>query len=225
MIRFPSPVPFLLLALPIAAPGCGGEGGPGEGPQGPWPEGTVLLVAGRPVDRSGIDPLAEAMAELEPAASLDHRRRLALLHLTVPLELARAEADEVERRRARAAAEAFRDRARGAEDRTLGPHPDPGLERLEGDFLALGIPRWFAARGLEPGAWSEVLELPGAFVVLQVVSRSEARRGAERRFTVLEARFPYHGDPERLALETVRTRVVPIDPDWEAAVPGLLRHR
>src|SRR5690606_11276589 len=145
-----------------------------------WPEGTVLLVAGRPVTAEAVDPLAEALLDLEPAASLAHRRRLALLHLTVPLECARGLADEQSRQRAAEEARAFAASVEGAPRSTVGPVHLPGLEPRQGDFIELGIPLWHVARDLEVGAWSGVRELPGAFVVVKLVDRVEARRGAER---------------------------------------------
>ncbi len=215
---------LLALALGSSLPGCGVGAGTPE-PRPVWPPGTVLSVAGRPVSATALDPLAEALSELEPAATLAHRRRLALLNRTVPLECARALAGETRRRAARDGAEEFLRAAR---------HPDPlqrvqdgdlRLEHLEQDFLGLGIPLWFGIRGLEPGSWSEPFEVPGEFVVAKLVRRHDALRGVERRFVLLVARFPYLDEPARIDHEAARARVEAVDPEWEPVVPGLLRHR
>lgn len=213
----------LLLGLALGGSACG-EREP-ELPAQKWPTGTVLLIAGRPVTAEAVDPLAEALLELEPAASLTHRRRLALLHLTVPLECARGLADEQRRLRAEEEARAFAESVADTARATLGPVHLPGLEPRQGDFRELGIPLWHVARELEIGGWSGVHELPGAFVVVKLVGSVDARRGVERRLELLEARFPYLDGPERLDYEVARAQVLPIDPTWEPAVPGLLQYR
>lgn len=213
---------ILTLCLPLA--GCGADPGP-PAARSPWPAGTVLTVAGRPVDAAQLDPLAAALADLEPAAALTHRRRLALLNRTVPLECGRALAGEARRRFALAEAESFARAARDEDPLKRIQDGDLRLERIEQDFLGLGVPLWFGVRELEPGSWSEPVEVPGAFVVAKLVARHDALRGVERRFVLLAARFPYLDDPARIDHEAARARVEAVDPEWEPVVPGLLRHR
>jgi hypothetical protein len=217
------PAPWTL-ALALLAAACA-EPADTAGPREPWPPDTVLLVAGRPVGSADVDPLAAALLEIEPASSLAHRRRLAVLRLALPLECGRALAQEGRRQQALAEAQAFAASLNDLAGAAEGPQHLADLEERAGDFRLLGIPLWHVAQGLEVGAWSEVREVPGAFVLVKLLARSEAARGDEREFVLLEARFPYADDLARIEALAAQARVLPVDPAWDSAVPGLLRYR
>jgi hypothetical protein len=199
-------------ALCLLAAACGPAEPPRAAGAAPaWPAGTVLAVAGEPVRAQEVEPLAEDIGLLYPEYSPTHRRRLALTNGI----LARA-AGRTSHAEAWAAA---RERARQARAQPDALEP----RAVQGDWRALGLELWSAARRLEPGTWSEPLELTGRWVLV----RLEGRALDARRVELLElelCEFPYL-DPPTVEQAIAASRLEIVDPTWNATVPEDWKHR
>jgi hypothetical protein len=100
---------------------------------------------------------------------------------------------------------------------------EPRAELVEGHWKQLGIETWIRARGLEPGAWSEVFEEPGAFTFLRLISRDGNERAGAELFRVELARFPYLAARSELDQRVFDARLEIVDPEWGALVPARWR--
>lgn len=198
------------LALLVALGACGGA------PDAPsWPAGTVLVVAGEPVLAEEVDEDLEAVGLIDPAWVTEHRRRLLLQNVVLPLAYGRS-LDPARRADARAAAEAWR----------AAPGGEAGVEsELRGNWDGLGFEVWLEARRLEAGQISEVVELPGRFVVLEVLARQPEADPRFERFHLRLRSFPYVDSVQRLTQDFLDERLEIVDPAWREIVPGYLKHR
>lgn len=199
----------------LAVPGCGDrEAAP---PPSAWPKGTVLVLDGAPITVPEVDAYVEGLRAIMPAYTLTHRRRQALINLVLPLVWGRVHHPE-ERERAHAEAEAWRAAYLGGE-----LVEGPGEERV-GNWDILGVDVWSVLRELEANEWSEVVELPGRFVVVQLLERSEDLRGGRETFRGYVLEFPYVEHPGNLSHDCLQGKLEIVDPSWREIVPGLWKY-
>jgi len=199
----------------LATAGCGDR----EAAPTPfaWPAGTVLVLDGAPITAPEVDAYVEGLRAIMPAYTLTHRRRQALINLVLPLVWGRVHHPE-EREEASARAEAWR-AAYLAGELVEGP----GEERA-GNWDILGVDVWSALRELEPNEWSEVVELPGRFVVVQLLERTGDPRGGRETFRGHVVEFPYVKHPGNLTHDCLEGRLEIVDPAWREIVPGLWKY-
>lgn len=190
-----------------------------------WPPGTVLVCAGDPILAEEVDPIAEALRPLGPKFTLPHLRRLALTNVRLPLAAGRAQAGADVREQARVDAEAFRRSVSGDGPLPLEDALTDGSVLMEGGQGTLGVPLWVIVQGLDVGAWSNVSELPGQFMVILLEARDGNAQPQRERFTVRVASFPYVQEPNSLAASALNSTLVVVDPDWEPLVPGYWRYQ
>jgi len=225
------PVPSALaasLVLATLGSGCSPDAAqqPPEAARA-WPEGTVLAVEDLPISAAEVDQASVWIERIERKATADHLRRLALTNIVLPAKVARLLAPEA-REQALAEARAALEQLRSG--RWVGPPGPEGQlgQRVEGDFRLLGIPVWGTATDLEPGAWSEPIELPGSFVLVRRLELLPADVPLAIELAVDQLTFPYL-PPESAAGEVEaaydRLRLVIVDPAWRPLVPELLQYR
>ncbi|MCB9915672.1 MAG: hypothetical protein H6828_11065 [Planctomycetes bacterium] len=183
-----------------------------------WPAGTVLAVDGEPVRAEQVERHLEAMGRLDPAYAADYRRRWVLTEVVLPLAYGRARAEASAREAARRAAEAYV--AEGGQDAVAGP-PEPPLA---GTWKTLGLDLWLEVQGLEPGQSTGVVELPGRFVVAELLARDGDAYGGRERFELRLHAFPYVAEPAALATALLEADLVIVDPAWEELVPGFWKY-
>ncbi len=207
---------FLLLL------GCSGAGDPTGTLEVPrWPEGTVLVCAGDPIQVDEVDMIAEALRPLGPKFTQPHLRRLALTNIRLPLAAGRALGGKERREQALRDAEGSL-RSIEAVDHAA----DEALGILtEGAQDALGLPLWVLLQGMEANVWVGPSELPGQFVLVKLVGRDGNERPQREQFTVRVLSFPYVDDPPSLAKEALKSTLEVVDETWEPLVPGFWRHQ
>ncbi len=207
---------FLLLL------GCSGAGDPTGTLEVPrWPEGTVLVCAGDPIQVDEVDMIAEALRPLGPKFTQPHLRRLALTNIRLPLAAGRALGGKERRGQALRDAE---DSFRSLEEVNHPAGEDPGI-LIEGAQDALGLPLWVLIQGLGTNAWAGPSELPGQFVLLKLLERDGNERPQREQFTVRVLSFPYVDDPPSLAGEALKSTLEVVDETWEPLVPGFWRYQ
>ena len=182
-----------------------------------WPEGTVEAVDGEPILASEVDAHVEAMLDLENAFGLTQRRRMVLVNVSLPLAHARRHGGE-RRAEARRAAEEWLARLEA------GQEVESDWQRLVGNWDQVGLTVWLAARGLEPGAHSGVVELPGRFAVVRLEARDGARNPALERVQVLLEAFPYTDRLDTVLQDYLGGELEIVDPAWDEVVPGGLKY-
>lgn len=218
----------LLLFAALAAAGCAREESDGSGAGQPsWPAGTVLAVEDLPISAAEVDAASAWIERIEPKASPDHLRRLALTNIVLRNKVAQLLAPEARERALEEAREALTHLREGTWSDPPGPDGLLG-ERRAGTFQMLGIPAWGAAIDLPDGQWSEPLEVPGQFLLMRRLSLSPApvTLAIEVELDVLA--FPYL-DPERAEGEVEaaidRFHLTLVDPAWRPLVPELIQYR
>lgn len=205
-----SDIPFAPLLIGVLA-SCGSQAAPTH------PAGTVMLLDGAPVLAAEVDAVAAELEELQPTFSLPQRRRQALLSVVLPALHARAGNDEA-RAAALEQARSFRDEAVAAtDDASLPPV-------VETHWQLLGIDVWLAVHELEPGTWSEPLEVPGAFVVARMVDRDRTPKTAAETLRMRLEFFPWVPVRANLAQDIRSAELEIVDPAWEDVVPASWRH-
>jgi hypothetical protein len=163
-----------------------------------------------------LTTLCADITALYPEYARVHVQRLALTNEFLP-RLAVHASDPAGWGRARAACEA-------AEVESLALVSNG----FEGGFHTLGLALWSAARHLEPGRWSEPLELTGRWVRLRLDGRDENLdpRAEVLRISLVE--FPILV-PEQAheAIEAAidRAHLTLVDPAYSEAVPETWKHR
>ncbi|HJO25675.1 MAG: hypothetical protein CMK00_09035 [Planctomycetes bacterium] len=220
-MTLPALCPGLTCALLLSA-SCT----PAEPPPS-WPEGTVLALDGVPIDGAWVGECADLLANVEPAASPNQRKRLALTNLIFPLMASRKLNPERRTANAELAAEYLVELSSGAENFD-GPVVGPRLRTVTGGLTELGLVAWGRSWNMELGEWSPVCESIGTFEVFQLVDRQDGALPGQVRFTVNLVEFPWL-DPQapRIEVETVldASRLTIVDPAWNQIVPGFWRHR
>ena len=205
-----------LAALVLVSAGCAPEGDPVPAGAPPAPPGAVLLVEDLPIRAEEVEPLVRDIRQLYPEYTLLHARRLALTNEILPRAAVHA--------RHREAREAALVACRDAEARLDEESPWSS----EGNWAALGIGLWSAARALHPQRWSEPIELIGRWVRLRLDERREGTDPQQEvlRISVLE--FPYvdyRAAPEAVELALDTSSLTLVDPAWGEAVPETWKHR
>lgn len=182
-----------------------------------WPQGTVVAVDGEPILASEVDAHVEAMLDLENAFGLTQRRRMVLVNVSLPLAHARRHGGE-RRAEARRAAEEWLARLEAGEE------VESNWQRLVGNWDQVGLTVWLAARELEPGAHSGVVELPGRFVVVRLEARDGAKNPALENVQVLLEDFPYTDRLATALQDYLEGELEIVDPAWNEIVPGALKY-
>jgi hypothetical protein len=206
-------------ALSVAAWGCAPEGEALDGAPAspPAAAAAVLEVDGLPLTLAELEPLERDILALYPEYSRKHARRLALTNEFLPRLAAHAANPELWRR-ARAACEGLA---------TAGLGTAEALH-VEGDFRALGLGLWSAARRLPPEQWSAPVELTGRWARIRVTRREVAADPLGERLALALIEFPYV-DPENAAaaLEAAidRAHLRVLDPTLEDVLPEAWKHR
>ena len=93
-----------------------------------------------------------------------------------------------------------------------------------GNWNQVGLTVWLVARGLEPGAHSGVVELPGRFAVIRLEARDGARNPALERVQVLLEAFPYTDRLDTVLQDYLGGELEIVDPAWDEIVPGALKY-
>jgi hypothetical protein len=195
-----------------------GDGAPEPQNTESWPEGAVLICDGEPIRAEEVDPIALSLQPLGPRFTQPHLRRLALTNVCFPLAAGRAMTDLDRMQEARSRAEAFRlatEQASPAEAR---------MDVIEGAQDSLGVPLWVLIQGQELGAWSEVEELPGRFVVTRLLEKNDDPQPQRALYKVEIASFAYVDEPSSLSSAALNASYVVVDPSWEVLIPGSWRY-
>jgi hypothetical protein len=189
-----------------------------------WPAGTVLALDGAPITQDEVDAIAAVVARIEPMWSTPHLRRIALTRVVLPRAAARNLAG-TGRDAALAAARAWRSArdAHGPEAAT----PD-GARATVGGPLDLGLETWDWAIDAPDGAWSEPIEVAGAWQVARVVRRTHADRPGAVTLEAEVASFPWIAAanvPLEIEQALDRSELVFVEPAWRDLVPTLWQRR
>lgn len=208
-------------ALVGVASGCAPEPAPAPA----WPPGTAMVLSGTPITVEEIDAAADVFARIEPLASLEHVRRLALNNVVFP-RVGGAAIDAQARERARERATQCR--------AALVAGTEPALEAADtrsvrkGGFLDVGLEAWGLGVDAENGAWFGPFETIGAFEVARVLSRSNPSHSNRVELEIDLVTFPYL-DPfdrhARIEAELDRSKLQIVDPAWRVIVPTAWQHR
>jgi hypothetical protein len=211
-------LPRLALALPALLIGCWTTSCAPSAPEPVLPEGTVMTLDGIAITAAEVDAIADTVAQIDPAYTTPHCRRVALTTVLFPKTFGQELAPE-ERARAQEEAEAW-DAAR-REGSLTGPLEPPVL----GTWEDLGIDLWDSLRELEVGAWSGVIELSGRFAVVQLLDRDHDVRPGQELFEVQLKSFPYVMPPSSLSELCLEAKLEILDPEWEPIVPGFWKYK
>lgn len=215
-----SPAYVALVALAIAA--CDTHADPAP----TWPAGTALVLDGVPIRADEIDRVADVFALMAPENSVAETRRLALTNVVFPLYAARG----IDAARRTTALEAAREHARAARAGELptGAQLGPVETERTGGARAVGLEAWKFAVGAEVGAWSELLETPGAFELVHLKERGKQNTPAALEVRVGVFVYPYlDAANPRAAIDAAldRAKLVIVDPAWREFVPTAWLYR
>lgn len=199
--------------------------GPTPAPAPAWPAGTAMVLSGTPISVDEIDTAADVFARIEPLASLEHVRRLALNNVVFP-RAGGAAIDSVARERAR-------ERARTCHA-ALVAGGEPALEAGEsrnvskGGFLDVGLEAWGLGVDAPSGVWFGPYETIGAFELGRVLSRANESHSNRVELEIELVTFPYL-DPydrhARIEAQLDRSKLEIVDPAWRDIVPIAWQHR
>ena len=187
-----------------------------------WPAGTVVAIDHVPISADEIAGAVAAVILVEPQWSEVHLKRLAFNEIALPRAIVRTRVADSERDKARRSIdEEFARIAGGAQ---FGPPTNNGAigHEVSGSWKQIGLLAWGTAMNLENGAWSEVIEVPGAFLRLRTLSRKDGPEPAATEFILDTIEAPY---AEKSNSKTNRTdelekhRLTIVDPAWDAIVP------
>ncbi|MBI1381558.1 MAG: hypothetical protein GC161_10790 [Planctomycetaceae bacterium] len=215
-------------ALVVAALGCGcgpSDSAPPVG--GTYPEGTAVVVDGRPVAAAAIDALAQALEPLQPELTWNGQRRFALARLVL-------EREAVGSLLAEGRAEARRLAEAELELRRMGASPSVPSALVRGGTAVLGIASWCALAGASPDVWIGPVEEIGTTRLLRRLTDAEATLTylrspppAPHEIAAEVLDFPWTDDLSRelvdRAVESARLEIP--SPEWRDIVPIDLRHR
>lgn len=227
-----SPAPrlrFRALAAAALAVACAcdevPDGAPSAAPT--WPTGTVLVLNGDPILEGEVDAQASIVARVESHHALPHLRRIALTNMLLPLVGARQVAGPERRAAALERARAWRD-ALEAGSAPPAPVAPPVEEELQGGYGSLGLQVWDWALDAPIGAWSQPIEMPGAWRVAKVLERKPGLRPVDVVLTAQVLTFSWvDGDTFRADVEAHldRSKLEFVDATWRDVVPTLWQRR
>lgn len=215
-----APVRVCFVALAFAA--CDTRATPAP----TWPAGTALVFDGEPLSADEIDRVADIFALVQPQDSVGETRRLALTNVIFPLHAARG----IDPARRAAALELARTHAaavRAGEVSGSGLLGPVETERV-GGARAVGLEAWKFALDAQPGAWSELIETPGAFELVQLRERGKQNTPAALEVRVGVYVYPYvEASEPRAAIDAAldRAKLVIVDPAWKEFVPTAWQYR
>lgn len=225
------PTPLLLGAVALAGLlGCGRDDAAGGAPPAAatppttWPAGTVLALGTEPVLAEEVDRHLDLIHLVEPHLVRSDHRRKALTNIVLPTVAARLLAPE-ERQAAFEHAQAL-----AAEARETGRAPAgaPEPTYLTGTWKDVGMTLWDEARRTEPGAFTALIETPGAWTfahVLAVGVEPGEPFGPTTQITVQRYDVPFlEREGTRALLQSTidQLGLQVVDPEWAAVVPGAL---
>lgn len=209
---------------------------PGEAPTSPaWevPEGAVLQIG--PGDYlaepawilvQDVDRWLPTIALVEPTETTRSHRRKALTNLVIPQRVIAALLPE-ER-------EACLERVtRTMASVTAGevPAPDgPQVERIEGNFVEVGLDRFGVASQTPPGEWSEIYEGIAGFSSVRLIEGPAPGEWTVNTRITIEHVSDYFIRPEddpRTLIEDARRDlgIQAVDPEWEWILPMYFQYR
>ncbi|MBK7877689.1 MAG: hypothetical protein IPJ77_18545 [Planctomycetes bacterium] len=214
-----------LATLCVLSWSAGCDRAPTPAPAPEHPPGTVLLLNDVPIRADEVDEYAEAYARLEPGFVETHCRRLALTNVVLPLVAARG-IDPAARDAARTQAEAYK----AALDSGASPNAPlagPIAEPREGTWKRVGLEAWNATIDRQDGAWSDVIETPGAFQLVRLLKRGPQTVAQEVYLELSVVEFPYLQGETRAAIDAAldASHLVFVDPAWRDCIPTLWQHR
>lgn len=191
-----------------------------------WPAGTALVFDGTPISADEIDRVADVFALMAPQNSVAETRRLALTNVLFPLHAARG----IDAARRTATLEFAREHARSVRAGAVstGALLGPVETERAGGARAVGLEAWNFALGAEVGAWSELLETPGAFELVQLKERGKQNTPAALEVRVGVFVYPYLDETNpRAAIDAAldRAKLVIVDPAWREFVPTAWQYR
>lgn len=209
------------IALAAVASGCAKEPAPKS-----WPAGTVLALDDAPISIEDVDSVADIIARIEPEDGLAQVRRVALTNVVLP-RLAGQKLGGEAREKARALATEYA-RSLSAGQSPPAPLDGPALQRIEGDFSAVGLEAWRFAIDASIGRWSDVIETVGGFELVRVDERKTASTPRETHFVIGLYFFAYV-DPKnpRGAVEAAldRAKLTYVEESWRDVVPTSWQYR
>ena len=191
-----------------------------------WPAGTVLVFDGQPISAEEVDRVADVFALVQPENSVAETRRLALTNVVFPLHAAR-EVDPAQRAAALELARAHAAAVRAGDVANTGLLGPVETERV-GGARAVGLDAWKFALDAQPGAWSELIETPGAFELVQLRERGKQNTPAALEVRVGVYVYPYlDASNPRAAIDAAldRAKLVIVDPAWKDLVPTAWQYR
>lgn len=202
----------LLLCATGLVGACGSED------QAP-PAGTVLMVSGTPILQQDVDDHIEALLIFEPSFTVTHRRRLYLTNVALGQAYGIAQAGE---RRAEA--------LQAAQDWLASPDSQPApMDQFAGNsnghWLDQGLDVWLAARKLEVGQSSGIVELIGRYAVIRMLSRDNNPNPKLERLNLSVETFPYDDSPETLVNRCQDGTLRIVDPAWKEIIPAQYRYK
>ena len=192
-----------------------------------WPPGTVLAVDELPIGAEEVDAVSVYTERIEPHSSAPQLRRLALTNVVLPRALSRLMAPEARERARRDADEML---AKLKRDPPMPSTKEDGAygEIVTAGFTQLGIVPWGVAMDLGDGAWSDVIEEVGRFVILKRIAKIDGPLPMATQVKVDALAFPW------LPLETLRVdveaehdkhKLTIVDPAWSDIVPEWIQYR
>ena len=192
-----------------------------------WPAGTVLAVNDLPIRTADVDAIANAIAVLYPQYVFAQCRRLALTNVVLPMWAVRSR-DAEERLLALERCRAARIAATHAE--AIATEDD---EAVAGGLQALGLDLWVAAGELEPGVWSEPVELIGRWALIRIESVTPGEHGQGDWFELTLRSFPYldFSYPDAAVASTSiehavdRSELEIVSPEWRELIPEEFKFR
>ena len=192
-----------------------------------WPAGTVLAVDDTLITSEEIDAVSVYTERIEPQSSAPQLRRLALTNIVLPRVLSRLMAPQEREKALEEAQSTLTSIKNGTLVLPLKPDGAYG-EMLTVGWPQLGILPWGIAMDLDDGAWSEVIEDVGRFVLLKRVKRIDAPLPMATQVQVDVLAFPW------LPVATMRVdveqehdkhKLTIVDPAWNEIVPELIKYR
>lgn len=187
-----------------------------------WPAGTLLAIDEVPVSADEIAQDVVAVMLVEPQWGEAQLKRLAFNEIALPRALVRAQASEAARADARRSLDEQFSRIQSG-TRFGPPSPSGAIgHEVSGQWKQIGLLAWGTAMALEPGNWSDAIEVPGAFVRVRLLSRQDGVVPAATSLVLdtIEARYAV-APAKTFDLDNAmkQHRLTIIDPAWAAIVP------